>query len=711
MTSRMGQNEPRSGDANAQPLMSLDGEAVVLPGLEAAEPPEGLLRGLEKFFLYLDRGIGRVVPDSLNPLQHTGAIAVVTFLIATVTGIVLLIWYRPSVHLAHQSVEMMSAHPYTAGLLRSLHRYSSDATVFFALVHAIRFFLERRFGGARWLAWVTGLVMMAVLWLIGWTGYWLVWDLRAQLVAIGTARVVDVLPVFVDPLARSFVTDEGVNSLLFFVVFFCHMLIPLAMGVTMWLHITRLARPKFLTTRPMTLWVMGSLLLLCVIYPATSAEPARMATIAPSMTMDWWFLAPLALTDRMSGGALWGVILVSGAFLFSIPWWLAGKRATPANVVVSRCNECTKCYNDCPYGAIEMVARTDGNPNYLTEASVDESKCVACGICAGSCDTAGIGVDWLSSIEQRRRIEQWLKEASAVGESVHLAFSCAEASGAGLDIDTETGRCAQLPGYRILEVPCAGWVHPLMVERAFRHGASAVLIAACGPGECHYREGATWERDRLAGSRAPILRTEKVDVSQVSFLELDRTRTSELIARARAMHTGEPSKSIPKASPALTMAAAALLAVVSAGIMGFVSDLGYATPIVDGSELVVSFKHPGHVRERCRDLSEEEIEARPIHMRQAQECERGRAPVRLLVEIDGEQVVRREFAPTGLWEDGSSVAVERVPVEPGSHEVRVAIGDSSQADEWKFRDSRKLEFSTDARRVVVFDRMNGFSWH
>ena len=166
MTNRIGQSEDHSGDPAKSPLKPLSGAGAAPPDLQAAEPPEGILRALEKIFLHLDRAIGRVVPDTLNPLQHTGAIAVVSFLIATVTGILLLVWYRPSVNLAYASVEAMAAQPYTAGLLRSLHRYSSDATVFFALVHAIRFFLERRFGGARWLAWGTGVVMMAILWLI-----------------------------------------------------------------------------------------------------------------------------------------------------------------------------------------------------------------------------------------------------------------------------------------------------------------------------------------------------------------------------------------------------------------------------------------------------------------------------------------------------------------------------------------------------------------
>ena len=690
-------------------LMVSDARPESLPHEPAA--PKGVLRGLERIFLLFDRAVGAVLPESLNPLLHAGAIAVLCLTVATVSGIVLLIWYRPSVMQAWASVEAMSAAPFTAGFLRSLHRYSSDASLMFGTIHALRAFLEGRFDAVRWLAWVTGGLLMLLLWAIGWSGYWLVWDMRAQLVAVGTAKLMDVLPIFGDPVSRSFLTDEGVNSLLFFVVFFFHILVPLALGVVAWLHITRLSRPRFLTDRPMTIWTLGLIFLLCVIYPATSAEPARMTAVGRELTMDWWYLLPLAFTERLSGGALWGIALGSGALFFSIPWWLPGKRSKPASVVASRCNECTKCYQDCPYAAIEMVARSDGNPNHKTQAFVIESKCVSCGICAGSCDTAGIGVPSFGSIEQRRRVEGWLKDAVAQGETPHVAFICAESAGAGLGVDPTTGISPELPGYRLLRVPCAGWVHPLMVERAIRHGAAGVLIVTCGPGECLYREGALWAGQRMAGERLPSLRSDKVSSEHVTMLGLDRTRKAELIMRATALRGDQ---SVPPRSmhgPTLRLVAATLLALIFAALTGVVSDLGYASPDVAQSELVVSFSHPGESSENCRTLSEAELAEIPRHMRKPVQCDRGRSAVRLLVRVDGVEVVRKSIAPAGVWGDSNSVALERVPVDAGSHVVEVAIGDTANPEEWTYRDERSIEFSLEDRRVIIFDRVSGFGWY
>jgi len=706
--------EPAVRVVGARPssVPSVAGEPISTDAAPSQPPlPSGILRQLDKGFIYLDRLIGQCVPESLNPMLHTGAIAVVMLFVATISGIVLLIWYKPSVHLAYESLESISQSPFGAGLIRSLHRYSSDAAVFFGVIHAMRVFFERRFDGARWLAWVTGAGMMGLLWFIGWTGYWLVWDLRAQSIAVGTATLLDVLPIFADPLGRSFVTDESVNSLLFFVVFFIHMIIPLAMAIVMWLHIARLARARYLTSRAMTLWVMGLLLLICVAYPATSEAPARMTSIPSGVTMDWWFLFPIPLIDRLSAGAVWGLTIVGTAASLSIPWWLAGKRKPPASVVASRCNECKKCYTDCPYEAIEMIQRTDGNGRYLTQASVIESKCVACGICAGSCDTMGIGLDWFSSMEQRRLIGTWMKQAQDERESVCVAFVCAESAGAGLEVDPVSGLCAELPGYRVLRVPCAGWVQPLMIERAIRQGARGVLIATCPTERCSYREGARWEHMRIEGVREPALRTDKLEAGQVQLVALDRTRRAELARAAARFRVGEQALATRSGPRALGAAAAAVLLIACAAALSFVSDLAYAPPVSGGSEFVVSLNHPGLASEHCRDLSEEELASTPVHMRKPHVCERKRPAVRLRVVIDGATALEASIRPSGIWSDGNSAGVERVPVAPGEHRVNVAIGETADPDEWTFGEERTITFSNEARRVVVFDRVAGFTWH
>lgn len=683
------------------------------------EPPvrgEALLRALDRAWIAVEQAVNRVLPERLNPLLEAGAIANVSLALAVLSGILVLIWYTPNVHDAWSSVEAMTASPWTAGLMRSIHRYSSDAAVLFAVVHGFRLFIARRFTGARWLAWVTGLGAVAALWLTGWLGYWLVWDTRAQQVAVGTARVLDALPIFADPLSRSFLTDARLNSLLFFVIFFIHMLLPMAMAVLLWLHIARLNRPRFLTIRPMTLAVVATTVLVSALAPATSSELAHVGMVPEQFTRDIWYLLPLGLTDRLGSGALWAVGLVGTLALVSVPWSLRRSQIRVARVTESRCQGCRICSTDCPYDAIAMVPRAEqlnplahiaAGPAEITPAAdanrkhdhsivarIDPAACVGCGICAGSCDSAAIGLEWFSALDQRKRVDQAL--GSKREEAPRVAFVCAGSGAAAV---------GSLPGYEIETVPCVGWLHPLSIERAVRHGAPDVVIAACGT--CRYREGAAWADARLHGTREPAIRPEKVRADQVHVVVADDPATLRRIAAG--VISGARASSTRAARPVLRAAAGLLAAGLSAAVVWAGSDLPYAVPGDSRPQIVVSFLLAAQSAERCRPPTDAEKAARPIHMQAAQICERGRPPVRLQVTVDGEIAHEKAWPPGGLWNDGASVAIARMPVEPGAHRIDIKIDDGGEGA-WTHEAGRSVTVQERQRYVVLFDKNDGFTW-
>jgi hypothetical protein len=237
------------------------------------------------------------------------------------------------------------------------------------------------------------------------------------------------------------------------------------------------------------------------------------------------------------------------------------------------------------------------------------------------------------------------------------------------------------------------------------------LVVTCPPDKCSYREGAEWERQRIEGIREPALRTDKLEDGQVQLVAIDRTRTADLIRAAARFRGGEELLPTSSGSRSVSAAAATVLLVACAGLLGLVSDLGYTPPSIEGSEFVVSLKHPGLASENCRDLTEEELASTPVHMRRERVCERTRPPVRLRVAIDGVTALETSVAPSGIWKDGNSVAVERLPVDSGEHLVSVAIGETTNPEEWNFGEEQTITFTDEARRVVVFDRVAGFNWH
>src|SRR5262245_26086400 len=233
-----------------------------VPGVFPARQPEAVHRRalfrIAGLYHWVEAGLDRLVSAPLNPLYHSGTIAVFSLAVATATGIYLFLFYRVGTQAAHASVEAIVAQSLGIGaLVRSLHRYSSDAALLAAALHGIKMLLNDRFWGARWIGWVSGLALLALVWVAGATGYWLVWDAQALVLSQTISRLLDVLPIFGEPVAHTFVRNAAIQNFLFFVVLFLHITVPLLIGAFYWLHVMRLARARFLPPQ-VVLWVTGA---------------------------------------------------------------------------------------------------------------------------------------------------------------------------------------------------------------------------------------------------------------------------------------------------------------------------------------------------------------------------------------------------------------------------------------------------------------------
>lgn len=69
-----------------------------------------------------------------------------------------------------------------------------------------------------------------------------------------------------------------------------------------------------------------------------------------------------------------------------------------------------------------------------------------------------------------------------------VGFLCNWCSYAGAD-KAGSMQKAYPPNLNIVRVMCSGRVEPEFVMEAFKNGADGVLILACHPGDCHYKDG------------------------------------------------------------------------------------------------------------------------------------------------------------------------------------------------------------------------------
>lgn len=82
--------------------------------------------------------------------------------------------------------------------------------------------------------------------------------------------------------------------------------------------------------------------------------------------------------------------------------------------------------------------------------------------------------------------------AVAAPESVFepriVGFLCNWCSYAGAD-KAGTAQTPYLPNVDVIRVMCSGRIDPQFIMTAFDKGADGVLVLACHPGDCHYKEG------------------------------------------------------------------------------------------------------------------------------------------------------------------------------------------------------------------------------
>ncbi|MHA1108046.1 MAG: cytochrome b N-terminal domain-containing protein, partial [Alphaproteobacteria bacterium] len=462
---------------------------------------------LKNGFEWLEHGFDRAFGAAWNPLYQLGALGFFFYWVVVVTGVYLYVVFETSVVGAYQSVEYMThVQWYAGGVMRSLHRYASDALVVVMMVHLVREFALDRYRGARWWSWFTGVPILWFVFACGISGYWLVWDTLAQYIAIATTEWFDVLGIFGEPIARNFLNQPALDGRFFTLMVFIHILVPLFLLFVMWLHLQRTARARWNPPRGLALGSLVMLTALSFIYPAESQAPANLDVVPTLVRPDWFYLAGYPLADQVPGELMWAAAAVITLVLASLPWLPRQRPAPVAAVDLENCNGCTRCVADCPFNAITMTARSDGRP-FEQEATVDPALCVSCGICIGSCPTAtpfrrlsglkaGIELPGLPVSALR---EQTLEAAKKLtGDARVIVFGCTHCA----DLDALQG-----DGVATVALPCTGMLPPAFIDFIVSGGhADGVFLTGCREGDCHHRLGIDWMEQRIEGARDPYLR-------------------------------------------------------------------------------------------------------------------------------------------------------------------------------------------------------------
>lgn len=324
------------------------------------------------FFLHIHAT--RVHIHSMKPTYTfgLGMILGFLFLVMVFTGLILMIYYNPSVESAYRSVKDIVYVVPGGRIIRNMHRWASQGMVIVVFLHLLRVFYTGSYLGNRSLNWVIGVAMLVVTLLSNFSGYLLPWDQLAYWavtigsnIAASARELTDLAGItsFFDPggfLKKMLIGGEVVGQPALSRFFALHViLLPLSMIILMSIHFWRirkdggLSRPdryagdkgienKWLAW-PALMWtelaillgVVAVVLLVAIFADAPLLEQANPAHPENPAKSPWYFLGiqELVSYSAFAGGLLIPVLYL--AFLVSIPYtdredehvgnWFSGK--------------------------------------------------------------------------------------------------------------------------------------------------------------------------------------------------------------------------------------------------------------------------------------------------------------------------------------------------------------------------------------------------
>jgi len=138
-----------------------------------------------------------------------GIATLVLFVLLCVTGVLLMVYYKPSVDQAYASMlDIMHVVP-TGRLIRNVHRWSAHAMVACVMLHMARAFYTSAYKPPRQFNWVVGMGLFVLTLALSFTGYLLPWDqLAFWAVTIG-ANIAQSPQELTDALGVTAVFDPG----------------------------------------------------------------------------------------------------------------------------------------------------------------------------------------------------------------------------------------------------------------------------------------------------------------------------------------------------------------------------------------------------------------------------------------------------------------------------------------------------------------------
>ncbi|PIQ83809.1 MAG: hypothetical protein COV75_05470 [Candidatus Omnitrophica bacterium CG11_big_fil_rev_8_21_14_0_20_63_9] len=316
----------------------------------ADSPRTRLQRIFGNVFLHLHPV--RVAKDALR-VTYTwglGGISFYLFLLLTVTGILLMFYYRPASMLAYQDIKDITFAVTLGRLLRNMHRWAAHLMVIAVILHMVRVFLTGAYKPPREYNWVVGVILLVMTLFLSYTGYLLPWDQLALWAVTVGAQMAANSPMLGNegPFKLPFITTSndarfalvggtviGDATLIRFYVLHC-MAVPFLFTLFLAVHLWRVRKDSFskqtgekvdvwphLVSRELLATILVTVILFVwsILLQAPLESEANLNVTPNPSKAPWYFLGLqelLVYFDPWIAGVVLPTVIVVG--LMAIPY-------------------------------------------------------------------------------------------------------------------------------------------------------------------------------------------------------------------------------------------------------------------------------------------------------------------------------------------------------------------------------------------------------
>lgn len=282
---------------------------------------------------------------------YFGGMTLFLFLVQVGTGILLLLYYRPSAESAFESVQFIMGEVSFGWLVRSIHGWSANLMIATLAIHLFSVYFTRAYRAPRELTWISGVVLLFITLAFGFSGYLLPWNELAFFATKVGTDIAGVLPIVGNALMRLLRGGDEVTGATLTRFFGFHVaILPALMTAMLSLHVLLVQRhgmsipedvpegrarkmkffPNFML-RDLMGWLvaLGALAALSAFLPWQLGEKADAFAPAPAGIRPEWYFVFMFQTLKMLpakvsfvDGEVLGVLAfgVAGTVLLLVPF-------------------------------------------------------------------------------------------------------------------------------------------------------------------------------------------------------------------------------------------------------------------------------------------------------------------------------------------------------------------------------------------------------